>query len=179
MTSDIVKVTLRDESFAFADSISAVLDETGNGLFTFVNTVSSTPYWIGVTHRSGVETWSSSAVIIPTSTLNYDFTTGTDKAYGDNMVAYNGKYCFFTGDVNHDGIVDGSDNVRVFNLAKAYSTDYVPEDVNGDGIVDGSDNVLVFNNAKAYVSPIFPDGYTPPASVKNVNHVKHAVTISK
>lgn len=66
------------------------------------------------------------------------------------------RYAIYSGDVNQDGIIDGSDASIVDNAAFNYLTGYVVSDTNGDGIVDGSDSSIIDNNAYNFVSVIKP-----------------------
>jgi hypothetical protein len=46
---------------------------------------------------------------------NYDFTTASSQAFGNNMVFKLGRYCIYSGDENQDGIVDVSDIIDIYN----------------------------------------------------------------
>ena len=88
--------------------------------------------------------------------MDYDFTTAINKAYGDNMILQNGKYCIFSGDVNQDGNVDGVDIGIVDNDAFNFISGYVSSDVNGDNSVDATDLTIADNNAFNFISKITP-----------------------
>jgi len=47
----------------------------------------------------------------------------------------------YSGDVNQDGVVDGSDQPIIGNTAFNFSTGYLSSDLNGDSFVDASDAV--------------------------------------
>ncbi|MEO8211524.1 MAG: dockerin type I domain-containing protein, partial [bacterium] len=66
------------------------------------------------------------------------------------------KFAIYSGDVNQDGVIDGSDAAIIDNDAYNFITGYVESDVNGDGIVDGSDAIIVDNNIRRFVSVIRP-----------------------
>ena len=120
---------------------------------------SLSPYYIVVKHRNAVETWSAAGNAFNSSgVLTYNFTSAASQAYGNNLVLKNGKYCIYSGDVNHDGIVDSGDLASVDNDNSLYLSGYLATDVNGDGIVDSSDLALVDNNNSLYVSKIIPTG---------------------
>ena len=71
----------------------------------------------------------------------------------------NGLASFYTGDVNDDNSVDGSDVSAIDNDAFNFvSGDYVITDLNYDGTVDGSDVALADNNAFNFVAEIAPPG---------------------
>ncbi|MBK8984019.1 MAG: hypothetical protein IPM38_17300 [Ignavibacteria bacterium] len=114
-------------------------------------------YYIAVTHRNSIETWSK----LPQSfasgnTVQYDFTNSITKSYGDNLVLKSGKYCIYSGDVNQDGTVDLSDLSLIDNDANNFESGYVKTDVNGDGIVDLTYAAITDNNAFNFVSRSTP-----------------------
>lgn len=65
-------------------------------------------------------------------------------------------YGLYAGDVNQDGIVDGTDTQLIDNDANAFVTGYSIQDLNGDNFVDGTDALLAGNNADNFVSVITP-----------------------
>jgi peptidoglycan/xylan/chitin deacetylase (PgdA/CDA1 family) len=167
MSRDTVIVELRHSTppFALADSIKKVLDTAGVGTFTFTNAVNDTQYYLVVRHRNSIETWSASTISFHSVNLNYDFTSGPNKAYGNNLIVKGGKACIYSGDVNQDGLVDLSDLVLVDNDNANYVTGFAITDVNGDGLVDLSDLVIVDNNNINYISEQVPPG---ASTIKNV-----------
>jgi hypothetical protein len=100
-------------------------------------------------HFNSIETWSrSGGEILPlTDTAYYDFTTSLSQAYGNNLKLKNGKYCFFSGDVNQDGIIDATDMSIVDNDSYAgISGRYLRSDLNGNNFVDAADLSVAENN---------------------------------
>jgi hypothetical protein len=158
MTPDTIKVTLRDASMAFVDSSSAVLNSSGVGIFTFANAVNGTQYWLDITHRNAIETYSSTTQSFTSGLLSFDFTTSQSQAYGSNLVSKAAKWCIYSGDVNQDGIIDSGDMGIIDNDNATYVSGYTNTDVNGDGIVDSGDLGLVDNNNAIYVGKIVPVG---------------------
>lgn len=67
-----------------------------------------------------------------------------------------GKWAFFSGDVNQDGAVDTGDMSPVDNDAAAFASGYLATDVNGDGMVDTADITLIDNNAATFTGSITP-----------------------
>lgn len=65
-------------------------------------------------------------------------------------------YGLYTGDVNQDGIVDGTDTQLIDNDANAFVSGYSIQDLNGDNFVDGTDALLAGNNADNFISVITP-----------------------
>jgi len=66
------------------------------------------------------------------------------------------RFAIYSGDVNQDGIVDGTDASLVDNDAFNFVTGYVGTDVNGDDVVEASDAAIVDNNAFNFVGSITP-----------------------
>ena len=83
--------------------------QAGNGTVGYLSVADATNYYIAVKHRNAVETWSKNTQAFSSGILNYNFTTSAAQAYGDNMILKLTKYCFFSGDVNQDGVVDLTD----------------------------------------------------------------------
>jgi hypothetical protein len=147
------------------------LNASGVGTFTFTKAVNGTAYWLDVTHRSAVETYSAATVTFTANALSYDFTTGTNKAYGDNMKQVGSKFVFFGGDVNQDGIVDSGDLGLIDTDYGNFVAGYVNTDVNGDGITDSSDMGITDTNYGNFVGKIVPPG-APGAQHNAIKTVK-------
>jgi len=161
MVSDTATIYLRNTTtpFAIIDTAKSVLDNSGAGTFIFFNVSNGTNYYIDVRHRNSIETWSFSAVAFSSGTLTYDFTSAANKAFGSNMLQIDAsplKFGIYSGDVNQDGVVDGTDAALVDNDAYNFVTGYVVTDINGDGVTDGSDAAIVDNNAYNFVTKITP-----------------------
>jgi hypothetical protein len=158
MISDTVTVELHNASspYALVDYQKGVLNSSGSHSFTFKNALNSASYYIVVKHRNSVETWSALGNSFTSSLLNYNFTTSSSQAYGDNMILKNGNYCIYSGDANQDGIVDSGDMGIVDNDNAEYVSGYTSTDINGDGIVDSGDLGIVDNNNAIYVGKISP-----------------------
>ena len=116
------------------------------------NAGDGTPYYIAIKHRNAIETWSATGQAFSGSVLSYDFTTAASQAYGNNEIHKGTKYCIFSGDPTHDGIVDLSDMVVIDNDSYNFVTGYVVSDINGDHVVDLSDMVIVDNNSFTFVA---------------------------
>lgn len=174
MVKDTVKVILKDSTAGWAtiDSMSVVLDSLGHGVFVSGKASLSGKYYLRIRHRNSMETWSAlgNNVFSPGSgVLSYDFTTAQNKAYGNNQVTKNAKWCLYSGDINQDGFVDGSDMMLVDNAAYLGNLGWNSTDLNGDLFVDGSDLALCDNNAFAGIlvsRPInFPGGMPNPLHI--------------
>lgn len=168
MVPDSVIVYLRNALPPYANSQSAksVLDNSGIGNFSFFNVNSSTSYYIVIKHRNSIETWSSSAITFSSQSLAYDFTSAANKAFGSNQIQIDNspvKFAIYSGDVNQDGIIDGTDASLIDNDASNFITGYVPADLDGNDFVDGSDGAIADNNAFNFVTKIVPPGAGPQA----------------
>jgi len=161
--SDIVTAYLRtvNSPYTIIDSSTAVIDPASlTGNFRF-NVAPAGTYYIVLKHRNSLETWSriNGENYDPMTLGSYDFTNSGSKAFGNNMVQVDAspvKFAIYSGDVNQDQIIDGSDLLRIDNDAFAFVTGYVVTDLNGDSIVDGSDLSIAENNAVNFVSALRP-----------------------
>jgi hypothetical protein len=114
-------------------------------------------YYLAIKHRNSLMTISATPVSFASGKFNYNFTTQATKAYGSNQeMMSDGKWAFYSGDVNQDEIIDGSDLSNAGNLATLAAMGYLPEDVNSDGLVDGSDLSIIENNAVLAIGVITP-----------------------
>ncbi len=114
-------------------------------------------YYITIRHRNGITTTSAAPVAFLPGTVFYDFSDSSDKAYeGNTLQKEEGIYVFYGGDVNQDGIVDGSDMAAVDNRTAVFASGYLAEDCNGDGLIDGSDMSIIDNNAAGYIGSVSP-----------------------
>lgn len=100
-------------------------------------------YYITVVKRSFIDVTSATAVSFATAP-SYDFTTSVSKAYGNNQkLLATGVYSVPNGDINRDGLVNGTDlsttNAALLQIRKGY----VSTDMNGDGLVNGTDLSIV------------------------------------
>jgi len=156
--SDTVTAYLRtvNSPYTIIDSSKAVVDSSSlTGNFSF-NVAPSGIYYIVLKHRNSIETWSriNGESYDPMTLGSYDFTDSDSKAFGNNMVQIDAsplKFAIFSGDVDQDQVIDGSDLLRIDNDAFIFVSGYVVTDLNGDRIVDGSDLSIAENNAVNFV----------------------------
>jgi len=129
------------------DETEIVLNSSGEGAPKFYNAATGIPYYIVVKHRNAIETWSASPQTFLTSTLDYDFTSSSGKAYGNNLKLIGSKWCIFGGDVNQDGVVEISDLNTVYVDNVNGVNGYVVTDLNGDLFTEVEDlNIVYINN---------------------------------
>lgn len=158
MIPDTVRIYLRNTTapYLITDSSKVYLGSTGNLNVSFINTGTATKY-INLKHRNSIETWSASGVAFKLdSSVTYDFTTAANKAYGNNQVLKDGKYCMYNGNVNGDLFIDLTDVLQVYNAGNVFTVGYVLTDLTGDNFVDLTDVLLAYNNASNFVTRITP-----------------------
>jgi len=169
-----VRVYLREVSppFNIVDSGKTVIDSlslTGSILFSSANTGS---YYIQIKHRNALETWSKSGgeQYVRGSAISYNFTTAQSQAFGNNMILKGTKYCIYSGDVNHDGVIDGTDLGIIDNDAFNFLSGYVVSDLDGNSFVDGSDYAIADNNAFNFVTKSTPESPSLIVGKRNSFH---------
>ncbi len=144
--------------YLIIDSARSVIDSVDfTGSFNFVNAPAGM-YYLQLQGRNTVETWSKTPLTVSTGvTYSYDFTSSADKAFGDNLILKDGKYCIYSGDVNQEGSVDLTDLLQIYNEASNFSSGYLITDINGDRITDLTDLIITYNNSANFVARAFPD----------------------
>jgi hypothetical protein len=158
---DTFAVYLRNNlsPYQIVDSAKAVIDSvTLTGNFNFV-TAPTGNYYIVVRHFNSIETWSKSGGEFLQTGIqnNYDFTSAITQAYGNNLKLRAGKYCFYSGDVNQSGFVEGTDFMRIANGAYNFEVGpRLPEDLDASGLVDATDFSIVDNNSLFFIGTISP-----------------------
>lgn len=116
-------------------------------------------HYIVIKHRNSIETWSSARWNSIADTLKYDFTPNSTFAYGSNQVEVNDgpvRFAIYSGDVNQDGVIDGSDLSLIDNDAFNFSNGYLRTDLDGNRFIDASDAALAENNAANFVTALHP-----------------------
>lgn len=132
-----------------------ITDVDGTSALSFTG---ATPgnYYVAVKHRNHLPVVAANTINLDgVATGSYDFTTSLAQAanpFGDpaQMVLKNGKWCMWTGDVNRELFIDGSDKGLInFNITQNLDETYNPFDINLDGYVDGTDKGLLNANLSA------------------------------
>jgi len=165
--------------FEEIDFGKAYLQTNGEGTVSFTNVTNGISYYLQLKHRNSIETWSAGGITFNalTSQAEYDFTTAGSQAYGDNMIQVDNapavKFAIFGGDVDQNGVVDGTDQALIDNDAFNFVTGYVAADITGDEIVDASDAAIADNNSANFVSAVVPVVLRPDANNKEID--KNAV----
>ena len=142
--ADKIQVDLYEENAPYAPigvSISGInLADSGFASFNVAQTLNGN-YFIKVSNRNHLQTWSAIAIPFNTNPVVYDFTSDMMQAYGTDaqvMIAPN-IYAFYLGDLDQGGWVDADD----FNLFEPDltmgATGFYISDFNGSGWVDADD----------------------------------------
>jgi predicted nucleotidyltransferase len=157
---DTVKAYLRNISspFTIVDSAQAVIDSISFiGNFEFLNAPNGI-YYLVIKHRNSIETWSEPGGVqfLQGTLLSYDFTKDSTKAYGSNMVKKGTNWCIYSGDVNQDGLIDGSDDSDVSLASQNGLTGYLTPDLNGDYIIDIDDMSICHKNVLKNIMVLQP-----------------------
>lgn len=129
-------------------------------------------YYRVVKHRNCIITWSavSQAFTRGAAFSNYNFIQPDGQAYGNNQAIVSTSPFYrgmFSGDINNDDIIDGSDLSSVDNGAFNSITGYVNEDVNGDNFTDASDVSIVDNNVG--ITAAAPPGAEPSVNIQETD----------
>jgi len=159
--ADYVTLSAMNENppYNLIESQTGILKIDGSIHVTFSSAVSTgIAYYIRMTHRNALETWSAVPVILSntTSATPYDFTNLRSKAYGNNLAdLLDGSWGIFSGDISdaatiaigvQDGIIESQDYSDLNNAVTLTLLGYIAEDITGDGIVESADDVLMENN---------------------------------
>lgn len=141
-TRDSLMVYLRNSfaPYSKVDSAMAYLYNSCDDTVSFFSAPSAS-YYISVSHRNSLETWSSSTQpLSPGSYYIQNFTGNQSDAYGNNLIFYNSKWCIYSGDINKDGFINGNDFTQ---FSSQYGqSGYLAADLNNDGVVNGNDFTL-------------------------------------
>jgi len=156
--SDTLNIELRSSSSPY-NLIETITVVGGLGAPTdvqFSTPVNGTPYYIRVTHRNSIATWSGSTPSFNSNYINYTFISANTQAFGNNMVNVGGKWSYFSGDVNQDGSIDVSDISLIDNDSFNFASGYIATDLDCNDVVDLSDIAYADNNALNFVGEIAP-----------------------
>ena len=167
ITPDTITVEFRNSSvpFSLVETKKSLIDQNGQTLITLDNVQESTPYYLIIKHRNSIETWSSMTVQFISGTLNYDFTSAQNKAYGNNLKLVNGKWCIYSGDVNQDGFINSTDVMTVYNDNVNGADGYLSTDLNNDFLTEIDDLYYVFLNSVLGVQKITPSTFIESTKV--------------
>ncbi len=162
-TTDVETITVELHNttapYAMAASTTAMLQTNGNAVATFA-TGPSGNFYIVVKTKNAIETWSSGALPVGSTPLDYDFSSDSSQAYGDNMVDLGGGtiWGFYSGDIDasNDGNIDTIDYPIWETDSNNFASGVYDTDLNGDGNVDTIDYPIWETNSNNFVSVIKP-----------------------
>lgn len=122
-----------------------LLNSNGTTGVTF-NNLAAGSYYVAVFHRNHLAVMSSVPVQLSANTPTYDFTTGLNKAFGQNPMKElaPGKYGMYAGDGNSNGGITITDRNDVWAIQNG-TMGYLKGDFNLDGGVTASDVNLYWN----------------------------------
>jgi hypothetical protein len=143
---DTVRIYLANSTapYLLRDSNISVISSNGMLTTSFTHAPIGS-YYIVVKHRNHLETWSSQPQPFTMGTpVSYDFTTGANKAYGNNMKQVGNVWVLYGGDANQDGFVDMPDYL-IF-VSQFGKDGYKSPDFEGDNFVDGYDLPIFYSN---------------------------------
>ncbi|TAH38405.1 MAG: hypothetical protein EYC69_14720 [Bacteroidetes bacterium] len=135
-------------------SEKVIVHNDGTASVNFPTAVAGS-YYIAVKHRNSIETWSLNTVAMASGVTIYNFSTALSQAYDDGfnppMQSMGGVYAIYSGDVNQDGTVDGTDLTDIDNDNNIFAFGYNVTDCTGDGATDSNDIIIVDNNKKLFL----------------------------
>ena len=154
--TDSITVRLRNTAppYAIVATLKTILNTNGTATCLFSNTGS---YYIAITHRNALETWSATAVNIGTTPITYDFSNAANKAYGNNQISLgSGVFGFYSGDLNSDKNIDILDLNLIENDIDNFIFGYIKSDIDGDGNTDILDMTSPESHVNNFVASIHP-----------------------
>ncbi len=146
-------------------SLKEIADISGFCNFNIPGIYSGSQYYLVVKQRNSLETWSSLPVLLNSGTTVYDFTTASNKAFGNNMKdMLDGKWAMFSGDMSdanlgrgfQDGVIESQDYGDMESAIAITLVGYVPEDITGDGVVESSDYSIMESNVSYTIAVMRP-----------------------
>jgi PKD repeat protein len=156
--SDEIKVELRSTTSPFSILYSYIGNLNTNGTITctFPGIIIGSSYYVAVSHRNSIRTWSANPIVISNNML-YDFSASNTQAKGNNEILVDvGKYALYASDIDQSGAVDNAD----FSLweidASNFQTGFLVTDIDGSGAVDNGDFSIWEINANNFVSEVTP-----------------------
>jgi len=150
---DLITIELHQTNAPFSLVASSLIFLKTNGIATatFTNVLPGS-YYLVIKHRNAIETWSKNPISTLSGTVNYNFSTSANQAYGDNMTLIDsGIWAFYSGDLTSDDNIDLLDLSFLEFDINEFSFGYLATDLNGDGNVDLLDSPIIENNINGFV----------------------------
>ena len=157
---DITITAVNAGTFSFVESIVGRLKTNGDISVTFTGAVAAgTSYYIRLTHRNLIETWTKTPVLF-TTTTSYDFTDASTKAYDDGPLPMkeveSGIWACYNGDIDQDDAVTSLDMTEEENATSGGGFGYFNSDLDGDGGNTSLDMTIIEINTNAGVYSAHP-----------------------
>ncbi len=156
--ADRIIIEIRDSisPFVIIDTLEALVST--NGTYSKeIDCSLNSDYYIVINSRNHIRTWSAIPISFASDTVSFDFTDFANKAFGENMkLTSDSKWSIYAGDINQDGLIDGSDVSGIETSNNNFDSGYLITDINGDGLIDGSDMSIVETNNNAFVGEVSP-----------------------
>ena len=180
--TDTILVELHSALFPYGLEISqqAILHTNGTAACTFnyvngtyssingANYLGGNLYYVAIRHRNGLLTWSANPIAFDSTTVVYDFSSSSSKAYGDNMLEVDpGVWAMYSADLNQDQNVDLLDMPILEADVAEYMYGYAATDLNGDGNTDLLDVIYMDYGIAHYLFSIYPVSATLPTVSTN------------
>lgn len=154
-----VKLSVRSSQFPFniIDSATAKIDSLTLTANFRVPPIPTGSYYFVINGKNIFETWTKNPVqVMESQNVSYDFTTNASKAFGDNLINVNDRYCIYSGDVDQNLTLDLRDLTAVFNCSQGSLENRAQSDINGDGQIGLEDIIMVYNNFERFVHAVRP-----------------------
>jgi hypothetical protein len=153
---DTIKVYLVDSvTCQKVDSTKGIIDSVSFQATISFAAVTTGNYYMLIYHRNHLAVATRfKTTVTRGSTVGYDFTSDSTKAYGFNMIKVSAspvKWGMIPGDANRDGFVDGLD--QTLWIGQNGFDGYLSADFNGDSFVDGLDQTIwiVYNGNSSFL----------------------------
>jgi len=166
---DTIRVYLVDSASCLrVDSAKSTVDSVTFGANISFSNANTGNYYMLVYHRNHLAVATRyRATITRGSTVNYDFTTDSTKAFGFNMIKVSNspvRWAMIPGDANRDGFVDAID--QTIWIAQNGLDGYLSADFNGDMFVDAIDQAIwiIYNGTSSFL----PCGFSFEAATDKV-----------
>jgi hypothetical protein len=150
--TDIIIVELHSSTFPYnvVSSTTSFLNTDGTASCSF--SASPNLYYIVVKHRNAIETWSANPLLLGLMPVNYDFSSSSNKAYGNNMKEVETDiWAFYSGDLNLDDNIDLIDLAILESDIVNFQFGYLATDLDGDGNVDLLDSPILESNVNSFI----------------------------
>jgi len=151
-TTDSIDVEIRNviAPYALVATVRTILQVGGTAVCNFPSLNGS--YYIVIKHRQALQTWSANPVMLGALPVSYDFSTASNKAFGNNMFEVEtGVWAIYGGDINQDENIDLIDLSILEQDISNFAFGYKATDLNGDGNVDLLDSPILEINVSNFV----------------------------